>query len=144
MKRSPLKRRKRLESKSGFERSGSLRRTPLRKVSKKKREEIDELKPVRDFVRNCFCANCLTKQSDHVHEIVAGSGRHKSIRNYLTLLGVCWRCHEEIQGIAFWKQWKVKIRAVAHGINECADYKAISDELVAEVLEFIERRMSDD
>lgn len=89
-----------------------MKRTPLRKASKKKRQERAATdKERRAYVESHeVCEYCECTAPTDCHEIAAGSYRAKAVYEPLTWLALCRECHELLQsqpirlGIAF-KAW---------------------------------------
>lgn len=83
MKRSPLK-----------------RKTPLRKVSAKRRKAMRTLKVERDqyLAEHWLCQVCGKRQARDVHEIARGPARELAIGERCCWLAVCRECHRDEVG----------------------------------------------
>lgn len=95
MKRSPLKRKTPLKGGS------SLKRTPLRPVSKKRRGELKEYSVLRKVYLATFpkCWCCPNPATDIHHR----HGRFKDRLNDTTFwIGVCRPCHDKIHSNPAW------------------------------------------
>jgi len=94
MKRSPLKRT------SGLKRGGNqLKRTPLKKVSKKQSKILSEYRKVRREIEkergdNCEVRGCRNQFDHHHHIEPTGAGGSKTEKSNIIL--VCFSCHDRI------------------------------------------------
>lgn len=115
MKRSPLTRRTPLARGKS-----ELKRTRLKPMSDAKKREKAATDPIRDAYREAaggVCERCGKRRKLDVHEIAAGSHRHRAVYDPNCLLAVCRACHEEIQGAPFRVQLAIKCRACSEAIN---------------------------
>jgi hypothetical protein len=97
MKRSPLKRKTPL--KSG---SGSLARTPLKRVSKKRRSQMADYKGIREdyLKKNPLCHCCQKKPSTDIHH---KAGRWQERLNDVAFFcALCRQCHNYIHANPEW------------------------------------------
>jgi hypothetical protein len=104
LKRTPLKRRK------GLKPGGPLKRTPLKRISNRRRNLMKAVKPFRAayLARHLVCEVCLRRKPVDVHEICSGAHREKSLDKEYAVLAVCRACHNEIQGWAKSQQLALK------------------------------------
>ena len=92
-----------------------MKRTPLKKVSDKRRVLNALCKPTRDQFRQEFpvCMICETQPAQDVHEITRGAAREHVLGEPRLLLSVCRECHERLDNTAVWtvaKQIAVRMR----------------------------------
>jgi hypothetical protein len=106
MKRSgPLRR------KTPLKPGGPLKRTPLKRISNRRRKLMAAVKPFRDayLARHLVCEVCLRRQPIELHEICSGAHREKALDKEYAVLAVCRTCHREIQSWAKSVQLALKV-----------------------------------
>lgn len=87
-----------------MKRGGPLKRkTPLRRVSKKRQVEGKQYSLMRKsfLAELSLCEVCMREQSTDVHHI---EGRGKNYLNDKTWLSVCRACHEKIHREPIWSR----------------------------------------
>ena len=135
MKRTPLNRYTELK-----------RKKPIRKMSDKKKQELDETGPWRRAYREEIgvCSECRRngkpkEPSTEVHEIVGGPSR--CIATYLpdTWRALCHRCHQQEQSTLRARQIAKKWLDVLDVTNSCCDGRGYTDarEVVEELRKLI-------
>ena len=129
MKRTELKRHTRLE-----------RRTPMKPISDKRRKQQDEhYRSATTKVRRAWvdfgtrCDGC-DRPASEVHEITAGSHKHRAMLEPRAQMYVCRRCHDRFQGIPYDRQAAQVTLAVITAINLCHGSNAICIEDVIKEL----------
>jgi len=111
----------------------SPQRSPLRKQSKKKRQEENETRSARMPAPGEQCELCR-EPAIETHEIPAGSGRSWAIRIRAAQLRLCRACHAEIQGRPPEVQLAQLITAKISAINFCYGSKRVTADDVIEAL----------
>lgn len=104
-----------------------MKRTPLRKVSKKRAKLMRQVKPERDAYRAEFrmCQLCHRKLAQHVHEIASGPARQRALEVRAAWLSLCEGCHRRMHDYSDFpvsRQCAVKFLADA----ECFDLDVIN------------------
>lgn len=96
------------------------RRTPLKKISAKRRKRIMELKPMLTAYRKefpvCQRFGC-GKPARELHEIAAGSHRDAARQSRACILHLCPECHDTLQGTAYERQLAHKLVADPEGFD---------------------------
>ena len=71
-----------------------MKRSPLRKVSKKRQREYQEYKKIGDkFLENKVCEKCGKKRKLDIHH---KAGRGRFYLDVSTFMAVCRECHDYI------------------------------------------------
>lgn len=107
----------------------AMKRTPIKKVSAKKRQEKSATDKHRAaYVANAECCeHCERKHLElDCHEIAAGSSRHRSVYLANTWLAVCRKCHIAVQQMPIKAQYSIKCEAVARDINRALGRREIA------------------
>lgn len=83
-----------------------LKRTPIRRQSKKFRQRYNEARPTREQLlrEKWLCECCLRREATQVHEIANGhAARQAALDERCVLLAVCWKCNcEELTDKGKW------------------------------------------
>jgi len=121
MKRSPLKRS-----------TKPLKRTPLKRISDKKRKEVRETKTARraNIELGVPCEFCGVQRATDCHEIAGGMSRHIAVYEPHQQMDVCRKCHDKWQGLPYAQQLAMKIKASIRAVNRCRGCRAVSVEKV--------------
>ncbi len=79
-----------------MKRSRLTRKTPLKRVSTKRRRQMKATKDKRDTFRATFriCMLCNKRKATDVHEIVTRAKSDKSVEHRCTWLCLCRTCHD--------------------------------------------------
>lgn len=135
MKRSPIKRNAPLERKTQLKPGGYLKRTPIKRISDKKRKEIRETMAIRKVHDGEICdvLGC-NNLAEECHEITAGAYRHKAVYERLVQMHLCEECHRQLQGRPYAEQVAVLVHAHIAAVNRCCSREAIDVEDVIEQL----------
>ena len=91
-----------------------MKRSPLRRVSKKTAAENRKIAPLRKAYKAEFhmCMRCLRRLSEDVHEIAKGSHRAKAKMLPSCWLSLCRECHCSMDDYRIWpvsKQLALKL-----------------------------------
>ena len=99
------------------------RKKPIKKVSDKKRKEINETGPFRKFyvTNQGLCDECQRNTASDCHEISSGEGRAAAVYLPNVWLALCRQCHDQLQGGPIEPQIATKFRAVLRDINACRE-----------------------
>jgi len=78
-----------------------MKKTPLRKVSKKRAEELKEYKKLREelLTPSVTCEVCLTRKATQIHH---KKRRGKYMLDQSTYLPCCAECHRKIEDNPKW------------------------------------------
>lgn len=81
-----------------------MKRSRLRRVSKKRAALNREAKPLRDDFRQMFtmCQCCCKRVASDVHEICRGSHREAALKERAAWLCLCRVCHDELDDYSQW------------------------------------------
>jgi len=94
-----------------------LKRTPLRKVSSKRRKLMDEVREARqEYLReHPYCA-CCNERSVCVHEIASGSARNAALSERCAWLATCWLCN--LDKLTDYSVWPIARQLAAKAIQD--------------------------
>lgn len=115
MKRTAIKRKTPLRSKSQLK-----HKTGLRPISKKKQKQNDRMRIPRQRYREIKpCAVC-GEETEDVHEIARGPSRDQAFVDPDTWLSLCRCCHDKLGDFSEWpiaRQIALKIKVVMDAVN---------------------------
>jgi hypothetical protein len=118
-----------------------MKRTPLKRVSKKRAKLMRTLSPVRRELKKTIgqCMRCLDPlPPDYldVHEIASGAAREKCLSEPSLQLVLCRECHEDVQSwppakqIALRHQWLIEEACEKYcELNGLADTAVVAAEV---------------
>lgn len=79
-----------------------MKRSWIKRMSSKKRQEIAATKVPRKLYRDSLCMLCRKRQADDVHEIARGVHRSLAVKEPCTWLALCRQCHDAMGDYSVW------------------------------------------